>query len=488
MSSELFYKTAAELATLLEAKTLSSVELTQAVVARTKAVDPKVKAFNSFDEENALAQARASDNRRARGLAQGPLDGIPVGFKDVISVEGQPLTASSKMLAHFVSPYDATVTRKLKNAGAVCWGRLNLDEFAMGSSTENSAFHTTRNPYDLERVPGGSSGGSAAAVAAGEAIVSLGSDTGGSIRQPAALCNVVGLKPTYGLVSRFGLIAFASSLDQIGPFARSVQDAAIVLSAIAGHDPQDSTSFAAPIPDYRAELARRKGPWKLGIPKEYFGEGLDPEVAASVQRAIEFYRLQGCEIKEVSLPHTEYGVGVYYIIATAECSSNLARYDGIRYGHRSSDAKDAIDIYFKSRAEGFGAEVKRRIILGTYVLSSGYYDAFYLRAQKVRTLIRQDFLNAYKEVDAILTPTSPTPAFKRGEKAANPLAMYLSDVYTIGVNLAGLPGVSIPCGFSQSGLPIGLQIIGQPFQEAEMLAIAQAYEQAHDWASRKPTL
>lgn len=488
MPSELFYKTAAELASLLEAKTLSSVELTQAVIARTKAVDPQVKAFNSFDEADALAQARASDDRRARGLAQGPLDGIPVGFKDVISVEGQPLTASSKMLANFVSPYDATVTRKLKNAGAVCWGRLNLDEFAMGSSTENSAFHTTRNPYDLERVPGGSSGGSAAAVAAGEAIVSLGSDTGGSIRQPAALCNVVGLKPTYGLVSRFGLIAFASSLDQIGPFARSVEDAAIVLGAIAGQDPQDSTSYSVAIPDYRAELTRRKGPWKLGIPKEYFGEGLDPEVAAAVQKAIAFYREQGCEIKEVSLPHTEYGVGVYYIIATAECSSNLARYDGVRYGHRSTEATNAIDIYFKSRAEGFGAEVKRRIILGTYVLSSGYYDAFYLRAQKVRTLIRQDFLNAYKEVDAILTPTSPTPAFKRGEKAANPLAMYLSDVYTIGVNLAGLPGVSIPCGFSQAGLPIGLQIIGQPFQEAEMLAIAHAYEKAHDWASRRPKL
>jgi aspartyl-tRNA(Asn)/glutamyl-tRNA(Gln) amidotransferase subunit A len=488
MSNELFYKTATELASLLEAKKVSSTELVQAVIARTKAVDPKIKAFNSYDEADALAQARASDERRARGGALGVLDGIPVGMKDVIAVTGQPLTASSKMLANFVSPYDSTVTVKLKQAGAIPWGRLNLDEFAMGSSTENSAFHTTSNPYDLERVAGGSSGGSAASVAAGETIVSLGSDTGGSIRQPAALCNVVGLKPTYGLVSRYGLIAFASSLDQIGPFARSVPDAAAVLQTIVGQDPQDSTSVKTDVPNYVAELDKRKGPWRLGIPKEYFSDGLDPEVGAAVQAAIDFYRKQGCEIKEVSLPHTEYGVGVYYIIATAECSSNLARYDGIRYGHRAEGAKDIVDLYFKSRAEGFGPETKRRVILGTYVLSSGYYDAYYLRAQKVRTLIRQDFLNAYRDVDAILTPTSPTPAFKKGEKAANPLAMYLSDIYTIGVNLAGLPGISIPCGFSQGGLPIGLQIIGQPFKEADMLAIAHAYERAHDWSSRHPQL
>ena len=438
MSSELFFKPLTELADLLAAKTISSTELTQAVIARTKAVDSQVKAFNSFDEADALSQAAASDTRRAAGQARGPLDGIPIGFKDVIAVAGQPLTASSKMLANFISPYDATVTQKLKQAGAVCWGRLNLDEFAMGSSTENSAFHTTRNPYDLERVPGGSSGGSAAALAAGEAIATLGSDTGGSIRQPAALCNVVGLKPTYGLVSRFGLIAFASSLDQIGPFTRTVEDSALLLRAIAGHDERDSTSFKTEIPDYRAALQEKPGPWRIGIPKEYFGEGLDPEVAAAVQKAVEYYKSIGCEIKDVSLPHTEYGVGVYYIIATAECSSNLARYDGVRYGHRSKEAKDILDVYFKSRAEGFGPEVKRRIILGTYVLSSGYYDAYYLRAQKVRTLIRNDFLEAYKSVDVILTPTSPTPAFKRGAKA-DPLAMYLCDVYTIGVNLAGLP-------------------------------------------------
>ncbi len=487
MSVELHYQTLVELATLLDTGRLSSVELTAAIIARTKAVDARVRAFNSFDEADALAQAAASDARRAAGQGRGPLEGIPVGFKDVISVAGQPLTASSKMLANFVSPYDATVTTRLKNAGAVCWGRLNLDEFAMGSSTENSAFQPTRNPWDLTRVPGGSSGGSAAALAAGEAVVTLGSDTGGSIRQPAALCGVVGLKPTYGLVSRYGLIAFASSLDQIGPFARTVEDAAILLGALAGHDERDSTSVKVELPDYRAGLGRRQAPWRLGIPKEYFGAGLDPEVAAAVEKAIAYYRGMGCEIKEVSLPHTEYGVGVYYIIATAECSSNLARYDGIRYGHRAQDAHDAVDIYFKSRAEGFGAEVKRRIILGTYVLSSGYYDAYYLRAQKVRTLIRQDFLNAYQEVDALLTPTSPTPAFKAGEKA-DPLAMYLCDVYTIGVNLAGLPALSVPCGFSSGGLPIGLQLIGQPFREAQLLAIAHAYEQAHDWHQKHPSL
>jgi len=487
MSDPLHFKSAAELAALLEAKQVSAVELTQAVIARAQAVDGRVQAFNSFDEADALAQAGASDARRAAGQARGPLDGIPIGLKDLIAVAGQPLTASSQMLANFVSPYDATVTRKLQDAGAVLWGRCNMDEFAMGSSTENSAFKTTRNPWDLMRVPGGSSGGSAAAVAAGEAIVALGSDTGGSIRQPAAFCGVVGLKPTYGLVSRYGLIAYASSLDQIGPFGRTVEDAALVLGAIAGHDPRDSTSFKAEIPDYRVELKKRRGPWKLGIPKEYFGAGLDPEIGAAVEKAIAFYQAHGCEVKEVSLPHTKYAIAAYYIIATAEASSNLARFDGIRYGHRSPQATDAVDIYCKSRAEGFGAEVKRRIILGTYVLSSGYYDAYYLRAQKVRTLIRQDFLNAYREVDALLTPPSPVPAFKIGEKS-DPLAMYLLDIYTLGVNLAGLPGVSIPCGFTPSGLPIGLQLIGQPFQEASLLAIAQAYEQGHDWHTRHPNL
>ncbi|MEO6873220.1 MAG: Asp-tRNA(Asn)/Glu-tRNA(Gln) amidotransferase subunit GatA [Opitutaceae bacterium] len=487
MAAELFFKSIAELGTLLAAGQLSATDLTQAVIARQQAVDGRVKAFNSSDEADALAQAAASDARRAAGQARGPLEGIPIGLKDVIAVNGQPLTASSKMLANFVSPYDATVTVKLKNAGAVIYGRLNCDEFAMGSSTENSAFGPTANPWDLTRVPGGSSGGSAAALAAGEVIATLGSDTGGSIRQPAALCGVVGLKPTYGRVSRYGLVAFASSLDQIGPFARTVEDAAIVLGAIAGHDPHDSTSFNAETPDYRRELKARQGPWRLGIPKEYFGAGLDPSVGAAVEKAIAFYQSQGCEIKEVSLPHTPYCLDTYYIIATAEASSNLARFDGIRYGHRAKGAKDLVDLYAQSRAEGFGAEVKRRIILGTYVLSSGYYDAYYLRAQKVRTLIRQDFLKAYHEVDALLTPTSPVPAFKLGEKS-DPLALYLCDIYTIGVNLAGLPAMSVPCGFTPSGLPIGLQLIGQPFREADLLAIAHAYEQAHDWKSKHPTL
>ncbi|MDB4473452.1 Asp-tRNA(Asn)/Glu-tRNA(Gln) amidotransferase subunit GatA [Opitutaceae bacterium] len=487
MPSSLPFQTLTAAADQLAAGQVSSVDLTQAVIDQAAAVEPRVNALISSDSSDALTQAAAADQRRAAGESRGPLDGIPIALKDVIAVRDQPLTAGSKMLEKFVSPYDATVTTKLKAAGAVLWGRANCDEFAMGSSTENSAFKTTANPYDLARVPGGSSGGSAAALSAGEAIATLGSDTGGSIRQPAAFCNVVGLKPTYGLVSRYGLAAYASSLDQIGSFTRTVEDAAVMLGTIAGHDHRDSTSFKTPIPDYRAALAEKKGPWKLGIPKEYFGEGLDSEVGAAVEKAIVFYREQGCEIKEVSLPHTEYCLSTYYIIATAEASSNLARYDGVRYTHRSADAKTVEDMYFKSRAEGFGDEVKRRIILGTYVLSSGYYDAYYLRAQKVRTLIRQDFLNAYQEVDAVLTPTTPTPAFKIGE-TADPLAMYLQDIYTVSVNLAGLPGISIPAGFSEAGLPIGLQLIGQPYQEADLLAIAHAYDSTHDWNQRSPNL
>ena len=489
MAAEIIFQSATRLAARLAARKISSVELLQACLARTKAVDGRVRAFNSYDEPGALALAQASDSRRAAGQARGPLDGIPVGLKDVIAVEGQPLTCSSKMLADFVSPYDATVTQKLKAAGAILFGRLNMDEFAMGSSTENSAFGPTANPWDLTRVPGGSSGGSAAAVAAGELPLTLGSDTGGSIRQPAALCGIVGLKPTYGLVSRYGLAAFASSLDQIGPMAHTVEDAALLLGAIAGHDPRDSTSFKADVPDYRAELVRRKGPWRLGVAREFFGAGLDPEIGAAVRQAIEFYRKQGCEIKEVSLPlAAEYAVAVYYLIATAEASSNLARYDGIRYGHRAAAAKDAIDIYARSRAAGFGPEVKRRIILGTHVLSSGYYDAYYLRAQKVRTLIRNEFTAVLRDCDALLSPTSPVPAFRLGEKSADPLAMYLTDIYTISVNLAGLPGLSIPCGFTAGGLPLGLQLIGRPFQETDLLAIAHAYEQAHDWPTRHPVL
>ncbi|AOS46328.1 Glutamyl-tRNA(Gln) amidotransferase subunit A [Lacunisphaera limnophila] len=489
MARDLAYLSATDLTGLLGSGQLSSVELVQSCLARVQAVDGRVRAFNSRDEAGALAAARASDERRAAGQARGPLDGIPVGLKDVIAVEGQPLTCSSKMLANFISPYDATVTTRLKAAGAIPLGRLNMDEFAMGSSTENSAFGPTANPWDLTRVPGGSSGGSAAAVAAGELPLTLGSDTGGSIRQPAALCGIVGLKPTYGLVSRYGLAAYASSLDQIGTMAHTVDDAALLLGAIAGHDERDSTSFKAAVPDYGAEIARRRGPWRLGVPKEFFGAGLDPEVGAAVQAAIAFYREAGCEIREVSLPlAAEHAIAVYYLIATAEASSNLARYDGIRYGHRAAKAKDVVDLYFQSRAEGFGDEVKRRIILGTHVLSSGYYDAYYLRAQKVRTLIRNEFAAVLQECDALLSPTSPIPAFKIGEKSADPLAMYLTDIYTISVNLAGLPGLSVPCGFTTGGLPIGLQLIGRPFDEAGLLAIARAYEQAHEWSQRHPVL
>ncbi len=489
MADDLIFQPAAALAALLAARKISAVELLQAFAARTAAVDGRVRAFNSRDEAGALVLAAAADARRAAGQSRGPLDGIPVGFKDVIAVAGQPLTCSSRMLANFVSPYDATVTTRLKAAGAIPWGRLNLDEFAMGSSTENSAFGPTANPWDLTRVPGGSSGGSAAAVAAGETPLALGSDTGGSIRQPAAFCGLVGLKPTYGLVSRYGLAAFASSLDQIGAIAHTVGDAALLLGAIAGYDERDSTSFRVEIPDYREELAQRPGPWRLGVPKEFFGAGLDPEVGAAVRAAIEYYRQAGCEIREVSLPLTaEHAIAVYYLIATAEASSNLARYDGVRYGHRSAAATDAIDLYARSRAEGFGEEVKRRIILGTHVLSSGYYDAYYLRAQKVRTLIRGEFLRVFADCDALLSPTAPTAAFRLGEKVADPLAMYLNDIYTIGVNLAGLPAISIPCGFTTGGLPIGLQVIGQPFQEARLLAIAQAYEQGHGWSQRHPAL
>ncbi|MEJ1972660.1 MAG: Asp-tRNA(Asn)/Glu-tRNA(Gln) amidotransferase subunit GatA [Lacunisphaera sp.] len=480
---------ATQLAELLRTGKLSSIELVETHLERIRAIEPRLKAFNSYDAAGALAQAKTSDERRAAGQARGPLDGIPVGLKDVIAVEGQPLTCSSKMLANFVSPYDATAATRLKAAGAVLLGRLNLDEFAMGSSTENSAVGPTANPWDLARVPGGSSGGSAAAVAAGEVPLSLGSDTGGSIRQPAALCGIVGLKPTYGLVSRYGLAAYASSLDQIGPLAHTVEDAALLLGAIAGHDERDSTSFKAEVPDYRAELAKRNGPWRLGVPKEFFGEGLDPEVGAAVRAAIGHYRQAGCEIREVSLPlASEYAIATYYLIATAEASSNLARYDGIRYGHRSTKAKDIVDLYFQSRAEGFGDEVKRRIILGTHVLSSGYYDAYYLRAQKVRTLIRDEFAAVLRDCDALLSPTSPTAAFKLGEKSSDPLAMYLMDIYTISINLAGLPGISIPCGFTGGGLPIGLQLIGRPFDEAGLLSIAHHYEQAHDWTRRHPAL
>lgn len=486
---EIFYKTISELESMLDSKEISAVELAKAVIERKNSVDGKVGAFLSANEDELLAEASISDSLRAEGKKRGALEGIPIGLKDVLAVRGQKLTCASKILENYVSPYTASSLEKLKSRGGIFWGRLNMDEFAMGSSCENSAFQPTHNPWDLSRIPGGSSGGSAAAVAAGECVASLGSDTGGSIRQPASLCGVVGMKPTYGLVSRYGLAAFASSLDQIGPFARCVKDAAILLEAVAGHDPKDSTSVDCEIPDYASNISLEafKGA-KIGIPKEYFGAGIDPEVKAIVEKAIADCASQGAEIVEISLPHTDLAIPVYYIIATAEASSNLARYDGVRYTRRSPDTTDAIDIYYKSRAEGFGEEVKRRIILGSYVLSSGYYDAYYLRAQKVRTLIRRDFKAAFEKVDVIMTPTSPTTAFKIGEKTSDPLSMYLSDICTINVNLAGLPGISVPCGFSDAGLPVGLQMIGKAFDERNLLSFAASYEAAHEWASRRPTL
>lgn len=486
---EIFYKTISELESMLDSKEISAVELAKAVIERKNSVDGKVGAFLSANEDELLAEASISDSLRAEGKKRGALEGIPIGLKDVLAVRGQKLTCASKILENYVSPYTASSLEKLKSRGGIFWGRLNMDEFAMGSSCENSAFQPTHNPWDLSRIPGGSSGGSAAAVAAGECVASLGSDTGGSIRQPASLCGVVGMKPTYGLVSRYGLAAFASSLDQIGPFARCVKDAAILLEAVAGHDPKDSTSVDCEIPDYASNISLEafKGA-KIGIPKEYFGAGIDPEVKAIVEKAIADCASQGAEIVDISLPHTDLAIPVYYIIATAEASSNLARYDGVRYTRRSPNTTDAIDIYYKSRAEGFGEEVKRRIILGSYVLSSGYYDAYYLRAQKVRTLIRRDFEAAFEKVDVIMTPTSPTTAFKIGEKTSDPLSMYLSDICTINVNLAGLPGISVPCGFSDAGLPVGLQMIGKAFDERNLLSFAASYEAAHEWASRRPTL
>ena len=487
-STNLFQATATELAQLLDSGECTSLEIAQAFIERTNLVDDQVHAFLHLDEEYMLEQAKASDCRRAEGKTLSPLDGIPIGLKDVICDEGQPLTAASKILENYQSPYDATVTRKLKEAGAVIGGRLNLDEFAMGSSTENSAYGPTRNPWNLDCVPGGSSGGSSAAVAAREVPLSLGSDTGGSIRQPASLCGVVGMKPTYGMVSRYGLAAFASSLDQIGPFAQTVEDAALLLEFISGHDPLDSTSFPSEIPCYSSEIKSPMEPCKLGLPVEFFGEGMDDEVRASLEDTISFYKSKGFEMVEVSLPTTDLSIPVYYVIATAEASSNLARYDGIRYTSRSTKAENAIDVYAKSRGEGFGEEVKRRCILGAYALSSGYYDAYYLRAQKTRTLIRKDFDQVFEKVDAVLTPTSPTPAFRFGEKSDDPISMYLSDVYTISTNLAGLPGISVPCGFSSTGLPIGMQLIGRAFEESRLLSIAQVFDKEHQMGKQFPKL
>jgi aspartyl-tRNA(Asn)/glutamyl-tRNA(Gln) amidotransferase subunit A len=459
-------------------RTLTATALAEEFYIRIKQEDPEIGAFLTLSKERAAAKAAEIDKLAEAGNPLPPLAGIPVAIKDVMVTRDLRTTAGSKILENFVPPYDCTAVARMEAAGAMVLGKLNCDEFAMGSSTENSAYHPVHNPRDKSRVPGGSSGGSAAAVAAGMAVATLGSDTGGSIRQPASFCGVVGLKPTYGRVSRYGLIAFASSLDHIGPFTNTVKDAALVLRTIAGRDPMDSTSAPVPVPNYVSELETPVEGLRVGVAKEYFGDGLDPEVRAAVEAAIQKLAELGCEIVPVSLPHTEYAIPTYYIVATAEASSNLARYDGVRYGFRARNARTLSDMYRLTRDGGFGLEVKRRIMLGTYVLSAGYYDAYYLKAQKVRTLLTRDFDEAFKKVDVIAAPTCPTPAFRLGEKVNDPLAMYLADIYTVTANLAGIPGISVPCGENHEKLPIGLQLFGRHFDETTILRVAHAYELA----------
>lgn len=489
-------RTAHELLQSLHRGDTSAEALTGEFLQAIRQRDPHIKAFLDVHETAALEQARAVDAKRKRGEPLGPLAGVPVAVKDVMCTAGQRTTCGSKILANFVPPYDAHVISRLKQADAVILGKTNMDEFAMGSSTENSAFQVTRNPWDRERTPGGSSGGSAAAVAACETPLALGSDTGGSIRLPAALCGVAGLKPTYGRVSRFGLVAYGSSLDQIGPLAHDVRDSALLLEVIAGHDPRDSTSVAEPVPPYTQTLDQPVKPLTIGVVKEHFAEGLDGEVEKAAREALKVYEQQGAVIKDVSLPHSKYAIATYYLVATAEASSNLARYDGVHFGHRAATVNPEIAAKYgklvamtcRTRGEGFGAEVKRRIMLGTYALSSGYYDAYYVKALKVRRLIKDDFDKAFAQCDVVMGPTSPTAAFKIGEKIADPLAMYLSDIYTISCNLAGIAGISIPCGFTKSGLPIGLQIQAPPFAEEKLLRVARMFEQASDWHTRRPKL
>jgi aspartyl-tRNA(Asn)/glutamyl-tRNA(Gln) amidotransferase subunit A len=471
----------------LRKREISSVELTQAVFQRISDTEDQIRAYVTLAQDAALEQARRADERLKQDGGISRLLGIPIAVKDNFLTCGLRTTCASKILGGFIPPYDATTARKLRAAGAVITGKTNLDEFAMGSSVENSAFFPTRNPWNLERIPGGSSGGSAAAVASDQCIAALGTDTGGSIRQPAACCGIVGLKPTYGRVSRYGIVAFASSMDQVGPMTKDVRDAALLLEAIAGYDPADSTSVNRAVPRYASTLTEGVKGLRLGIPKEYFVAGMQAEVERAARTAIRELEKSGAVVEEISLPHTEYAVAVYYLVATAEASSNLARYDGMRYGHRA-DAKDLIETYRISRDEGFGAEVKRRIMLGTYALSAGYYDAYYLKAQKVRTLIKRDFDEAFKRCDVIVTPTAPTTAFKLGEKTQDPLQMYLSDIYTISINLAGLPALSLPCGFDQDGMPIGLQIIGKPFDESTIFRVAHNYEQATEWHKKRPRI
>jgi aspartyl-tRNA(Asn)/glutamyl-tRNA(Gln) amidotransferase subunit A len=474
----------AELQILLRRREISPRDVLESLRARIEQVDEQIGAYLSLDFDAAIREAESVNVDLSLG-------GVPIAVKDLINVAGQPCTCGSKILQGYRAPYDATVIRKLRAAGAIPFGKMNMDEFAMGSSTENSSIKLTRNPWDQSRVPGGSSGGSAAAVAVDEALGALGTDTGGSIRQPAALCGVVGLKPTYGRVSRFGLTAFASSLDQVGPLTTTVRDSAMIMNAIAGPDPQDSTCLNEPVPDYTAGLRDDLKGVRLGLPREYMVEGVDPQVKAAVDRAVVQLQSLGAEILEVSLPHTEYAIAVYYILATAEASANLARFDGVRYGYRAENPTDLLDLYGRTRGEGFGPEVKRRIILGTYVLSSGYYDAYYLRAQKVRELIRQDFVKAFEKVDAVVSPTSPVPAFKFGERTADPLQMYLADIFTNAGNLAGICGISVPCGFAEvdgKKLPVGLQLQGKALNEARLFGIAHAYEQSTDWHRQKPRL
>ena len=476
--------TIADLQGLLRRREVSPREVLETLQGRINEVEAKIDAYLSIDFDAALKAAEKVD-------VDLPLGGVPIAIKDIINVADQPCTCGSKILANYQAMYDATVIRKLKAAGAIPFGKTNMDEFAMGSSTENSSVKLTRNPWDLSRVPGGSSGGSAAAVAANAAFGALGTDTGGSIRQPAALSGIVGLKPTYGRVSRYGVTAFASSLDQVGPLTKTVRDSAMIMNAIAGHDPNDSTCLNEPVPDYVAALGRDLKGIRLGLPKEYMIAGIDPQVKSAVDAAVAHLQSLGAEIVDVSLPHTEEAISVYYILATAEASANLARFDGVRYGHRAENPKDLLDHYGRTREEGFGAEVKRRIILGTYVLSSGYYDAYYLRAQKVRVLIRQDFAKAFEKVDALVSPTSPVPAFKLGERTADPLQMYLADIFTNAGNLAGICGISVPCGFAKvdgQQLPIGLQFLGKALDEARIMQIAHAYEQSTDWHKARPPL
>ncbi len=483
---ELYNFTISEARSAIDKGEISPTELTNAVFNRIETVEKKIKAYVTLLKENALTQAKQAEDRIKNGLKQ-TLLGIPIAIKDNMCTKGIRTTCSSKILENFIPPYESTVTQKLKEQGYILIGKTNLDEFAMGSSTENSFFGHTGNPWNTTRIPGGSSGGSAAATSADECIAALGSDTGGSIRQPAALCGVVGLKPTYGRVSRYGLVAFASSLDQIGPITKNVRDSAILMNIISGHDPYDSTSAPLSVPDFTSVLGQDIKGIKIGVPKEYFIEGMDKEVENAVREAIKKLESLGAIPVEISLPHSEYALATYYILATSEASSNLARYDGVKYGFRA-EGKDLLDMYMKTRAAGFGAEVKRRIILGTYALSSGYYEAYYRKAQQVRTLIKQDFEQAFEIVDVIITPTSPTPAFKVGEKTADPLQMYLSDIFTLSLNLAGVPGISMPCGFTSDKLPVGLQIIGKHFDEAAIFKVSYAYEQATDWHKRKPSL